>query len=327
MGRASARPPLCPSPPAGHAMLAEPRPNRERQPPRGSRRRAALTLLGLSLAVIVAPAAAPATVQSEAPDRVPWKDRFGQPLPFQSNEEIIEFLRTAEVQAVEDLDVGVTDPRRVELVQNGITVRAALRDFDVTYERIRFEREFYQELRDSYLFDLAAYQLSELLGLHNVPPVTLRRVNGVEATLQIWLEDALVEWDRHEQQITPPDLIAFQKQWHDMLVFDSVIGNVDRNNGNVLYDEKWNHWLIDHSRSFVHGADTMPYLDRILGCSRELYERLQELNRDELTEHLSPPLSSFDIDGVLQRRDRVIEHLDGLIAGHGEDAILFDGYR
>jgi hypothetical protein len=112
-----------------------------------------------------------------------------------------------------------------------------------------------------------------------------------------------------------------------MLVFDSVIGNVDRNNGNILYDENWNHWLIDHSRAFVPGTDKMPYLDRILGCSRDLYRRLQELEGEELMDRLSPPLDRFDVDWILKRRDKVIAHLDGLIAQHGEDAILFDGYR
>jgi len=280
---------------------------------------------GLVVALLLCAAPFPALAQST--DRVPWKDRFGNPLPFQSDEEIIEFLQTAEIQSVEDLEVGITDPRRVELVKDGITLRAALRDFDHTYERMRFEREFYQELRDSYLFDIAAYELSRMLGLNNIPPVTLRRVNGVEASLQIWLEGALVEWDRYEQQIAPPDVISFQKQWHNMLVFDSVIGNVDRNNGNVLYDENWNHWLIDHSRAFVPGTDKMPYLDRILGCSRDLYDRLQELDHDELMERVSPPLDRFDVDWILQRRDKVIAHLDALIAQHGEDAILFDGNR
>jgi hypothetical protein len=310
----------CPSPPhESPKMTIEPR------PVRNARNAARYRRLGLAAALLLC--VAPLAASAQSTSRVPWKDRFGDPLPFQSDEEIIEFLQTAEIQSVEDLEVGITDPRRVELVKDGITVRAALRDFDHTYERMRFEREFYQELRDSYLFDIAAYELSGMLGLNNIPPVTLRRVNGVEASLQIWLEDALVEWDRYEQQIPPPDRISFQKQYHNMLVFDSVIGNVDRNNGNILYDANWNHWLIDHSRAFVPGTDKMPYLDRILGCSRGLYLRLKELDREELMERLSPPLDHFDVDWILQRRDKVIAHLDALIAQHGEDAILFDGYR
>ena len=275
-------------------------------------------LLFLPLAGATSIAAPPA-----GDDDVPWKDRFGNPLPFQSHAEIVEFMRTAEIQSVEDLEVGITDPRRVELVKDGVTMRAALRDFDKTYELMRFEREFYDRLRDSYTFDLAAYELSALLGLNNIPPVTLRTVNGVEATLQIWVEDAMVEWDRFEQKIMPPDEMRFHMQRQNMLVFDSLIGNVDRNNGNVLYDEAWNHWLIDHSRSFLRNDAKMPYLDDIQWCARSLYDGLKALDRDDMATLLSPTLTSPEIDWMLKRRDKVIARLDGLIEERGEDAVLF----
>jgi len=263
------------------------------------------------------------TRPQDADNFVPWKDRFGEPLPFQSDEEIIEFLRTAEIKAVEDLEVGITNPRRVELVKDGIILRAALRDFDETYEQLRFQLNFYPRLRDSFLFDLAAYELSKMLGLNNVPPVALRRVNNVQATLQIWLEDALVEKDRYDAQMIPPDLMFFNKQRENMYVFDSIIGNVDRNLGNVLYDEKWNHWLIDHSRSFPRNADKMIYLDVIHWCSRTMYETLRDFDRDILRERLSPPLGPQEIDAILERRDKVLARLDALIAERGEDAVLF----
>ena len=41
-----------------------------------------------------------------------WKDPDGNPLPFQTDEEIIEFLRTAEIESIEDIGIGVTKPRR-----------------------------------------------------------------------------------------------------------------------------------------------------------------------------------------------------------------------
>lgn len=264
-----------------------------------------------------------AAAQSTLGEPVPWKNRAGEALPFQSDAEILEFLRTAEITAVEDLEVGITDPRRVEMVKDGITVRAALRDFDETFERMRFEFDFYLELRDSFRFDIAAYELAKFFGLDNIPPVTLRTVNGVEATLQIWLEDALVEWDRFDDKIVPPDLLLFQKQRQNMLVFDSFIGNVDRNNGNILYDENWNHWLIDHSRAFVKRDDRMRYLDEIHWCARRLYEGLRDIDAAQLQELVSPPLGPIEIDFMLRRRDKIIARLDALIDERGVDAVLF----
>ena len=221
------------------------------------------------------------------------------------------------------LQVGITDPRRVELLKDGITLHAILRDFDHIHERQRFEREFYNQLRDSFVFDLAAYELARMLGLNNVPPVTLRRVNNVEASLQIWVEDTMVEWDRFEKAIVPPDEMFFQMQRQNMRVFDTIIGNVDRNNGNILYDENWNHWLIDHSRSFLGDANKMPYLGDINWCSRYMYETFKGFDEDLLRERLSPPLEGAQIRAILKRRDKVAERLDALIAERGEARVLF----
>ncbi len=290
----------------------------------------AVRVLSLSCFAVVAllsNAAWAGSVQPESGQRaravVPWKDAFGEPLPFQSDEEIREFMRTADIQLIEELEVGITDPRRVELFKDGITLRAVLRDFDHIHERQRFEREFYNQLRDSFVFDLAAYELARMLGLNNVPPVTLRRVNNVEASLQIWVEDAMVEWDRFEKAIVPPDEMFFQMQRQNMRVFDTIIGNVDRNNGNILYDANWNHWLIDHSRSFLPDADKMPYLDEIEWCSRYMYETLKDFDEDLLLERLSPPLERAHIRAILKRRDKVVERLDALIAERGEAVVLF----
>ena len=54
-----------------------------------------------------------------APMRV-WVGPEGQPLPFGTDEEILEFLRTAEVVDIENIEIGVTRPRRITLEKGGI---------------------------------------------------------------------------------------------------------------------------------------------------------------------------------------------------------------
>ena len=165
-----------------------------------------------------------------------------------------------------------------------------------------------------------------VIGLDHIPPVTLRRIGNDQVTLQAWLEGGLMESDRIARDITPPSLARFRQQTQDMRVFDSVIGNVDRNTGNILLDGDWNFCLIDHSRLFLRNDDTY-YLDRVTACSRWLYERLKTLTLDEIMPVMSPPLSTSEVNWVLRRRDKVIAHIDALIEEVGPGAVLLEGGR
>ena len=54
-----------------------------------------------------------------------------------------------------------------------------------------------------------------------------------------------------------------------MKMFDNFICNKDRNAGNLLVDDDWNLYLIDHSRAFITDKDMavkMEHVDpRVLG--------------------------------------------------------------
>ncbi len=281
-----------------------------------------------SVAVLLSATIA-ATVFAAAPasQSVPWKDIDGNPLPFQSHAEIIEFLETANIESVTPIPVGVTQPRRAVLEMDGVRLRAAMRDYDEVFEEAKIGDEFYARLRDSFVFDVPAYKLSRMLEMDNIPPVAFRRHGGQRVTLQIWLEGGLMETDRVEQGLAPPSTQRYREQTANMRVFDSIIGNVDRNTGNILADEEGTFWLIDHSRSFMRNDDAR-YLERITMCGRNLFERIKALERDQLMESMSPPLTSSEVDWVLRRRDKVVEHIEGLIEERGrEDAVLFDEAR
>ena len=246
---------------------------------------------------------------------------------FQTDEEIIEFLRTAEIESIEDIGIGVTKPRRAVLHRDGVRMQAAVRDYDEIFEELRLERTFYARLRDSYVFDIAAYELARVIGLDHIPPITFRRIDNKQVTVQAWLEGGLMETDRIADGIDPPSWARFRQQQHDMRVFDSLVGNVDRNTSNVLTDGSWNFWLIDHSRAFMRNDDTY-YLPRVRTCSRWLYERLKTLTIDEIKPVMSPPLTASEVDWVLRRRDKVIAYLDALIEEVGDpNIVLIEGGR
>ena len=58
------------------------------------------------------------------------------------------------------------------------------------------------------------------------------------------------EKERQKQKVTPPDKVPWNAQLHILRVFDELIANTDRNQGNMLIDSRWKLWLIDHSRAF-----------------------------------------------------------------------------
>ena len=292
----------------------------------GWRLAAVLALVASTLAAVAPGLAAEHPGRQRSESGPLWKDPDGNPLPFQSDEEIIEFMRTAEIESVADIELGVTNPRRVVLAKDGVRMRAALRDYDETFTRRTFDGVFYPRLRDAFVFDVPAYEMAVLLGLNHVPPVTFRRIGADRVSLQAWLEGALMETDRIAQGIDPPSFQRFRQQTQDMRVFDSLIGNVDRNTGNILMDAEWNFWLIDHSRAFIHSDDTR-YLEHIQACSRQLFARLKTLTAEEMLPVMSPPLTESEVDWVLRRRDKVAAHIDALIAERGEDAVLFDDPR
>jgi hypothetical protein len=108
-----------------------------------------------------------------------WLGEDGAPLPFRNDDEIEEFLRTAEVVELEPIGIGVTNPERVTLEKNGVRAHAVFRCFDRHWSRVRLRGQgMMMNFRDSYRFEAAAYELAGLLGLDSVPPTVTRRVGN-----------------------------------------------------------------------------------------------------------------------------------------------------
>lgn len=282
-------------------------------------------LTGALLFTGLLPAAAPelpAAQPSTAARRI-WSGPEGLPLPFTSDEEVVEFLRTATVIDSEPIPVGVTAPRKLLLEQGGVRAHAVFRDVEIIEERVRLtDGRFVMFLRDSYVNEVAAYRLSRVLGISNLPPAVERRVGGASGSLQIWIESAMTEGERQQRSLEPPDRTRWRRQLMDMKAFDNLINNIDRNQGNMLIDGSWNLWLVDHTRSF--GREwRLPEPQQVLGCSRSLWQRLQQLDLAAVEEALGPYLSSLEVRAVLKRRKLLVDRLQKRIAKRGEAAVLF----
>jgi hypothetical protein len=217
-----------------------------------------------------------------------------------------ELLRSAPVVAMEELGMGLAfQPKKVTLSQEDAELSAVWKHF------ARAKRG------DSYIHEAAAYELDKMLGLDMVPPTVKRAIEGREGTLQLWIHGCKIQKDLRGDT---PDPTEWGHQLSRMKVFDHVIANRDRNQGNILVDPSWAIVLIDHTRAFLD-PETLPELpDRF---DRRLVERLRQLSRPELQTRLKGLLTEAQVDGVLARRDALLARVEKLVAEKGEQAVLF----
>ncbi len=269
-------------------------------------------------------AAATAEARSAAPPAaMRWTEPGGKPLPFRSEDELLEFLRTAEVRSERPLSGGVTFPTKLLLEKDGVLADAIFRDVNEEKSAPTFgggRNDLY--FSDSYIYEPAAYELSRMLGLDNVPPATLRRLHTKNGSVQIWVEHAMTELTRIKDKIKPPDVPRWNRQLQMMNVFDALVYNTDRNRGNILITPDWKLWMIDHTRAFRRN----PFLQNaaaITQCERGLYQKLKTLDESLVRERLKPYLSSFEMDALLTRRKLILERLDAVIAERGEEQVLY----
>src|SRR5919108_6281916 len=96
-----------------------------------------------------------------------WLGPDGAALPFRTSEEAESFLRQARVVKVVKRNLGgVTMARKVLVEKDGIQAHVVVRSFNRVYYNAKFDDGKYRKfLRDSYHNEVAAYELSVLLGL------------------------------------------------------------------------------------------------------------------------------------------------------------------
>jgi len=248
----------------------------------------------------------------------------GRFLPFTTDDEVLAFLADAEVLSVDEIPVGVTNPLKVLLEKDGIRAHAVYRVVDEIHEETRLsDGRLRQRLRDSAILEVAAYKLSIMLGMSTVPPAVERRIGRDHGTLQLWIENTMTEADRRMNDSGPANLLRLNRDIQKMHAFDILVGNDDRNPGNILYErDSWRLWMIDHTRTFqaLYGE---PDFSELHWCERALWERLQALARQEVELELRDYLSSYEIDALFERRDALVGHFQSLIDDRGSGAVLY----
>jgi uncharacterized repeat protein (TIGR03843 family) len=114
------------------------------------------------------------------------------------------------------------------------------------YKPMRGERPLWDFEPGLHRREVAAYRLSEALGLDLVPPTVLRDGPYGEGSVQ-WFVD--VDHRQHYFTIHEerPDL---HDRLRNVAVFDLLANNTDRKSGHVLIDSDDHIWGIDHGLCF-----------------------------------------------------------------------------
>jgi hypothetical protein len=176
---------------------------------------------------------------------------------------------------------------------------------------------------DAYRYNIAGYELSRLLGMSDMIPVTVeRKWNGQTGALAWWIR---WKWDgvmKQQQNLRPPDVDAYNKQMYKVRVFDELIYDTDPNLTNVLITEDWKIWRIDFTRAFRLHKDLKDPGD-IVRCDRQLLEKLRQLNGNEVLEKTKPQLTKDEVKALMARRDKIVAIVQQLVAQKGEGAVLY----
>jgi hypothetical protein len=225
--------------------------------------------------------------------------------------DIEQALAGAAIVRMEAVPIGVTKPQRGYLAAGSPVARFAWKALPPQ------RRAGYNE---SYKAEIAAYHLDRLLEMHMVPPVVERRVDGRVGAAVMWIEDTK-GWDI-SKPIQGPEP-RWSQQVSRMKLFDQLIANIDRNQGNLLYDTDWHLFLIDHSRAFT----TRSSLDGMAvpaAIDRDLWQRIEALTAADLDRVLGAWLSDGERQAILKRRDRMRAAIDRLVKDKGA-AMVFIG--
>ena len=232
------------------------------------------------------------------------------------------FLRTANVVAQKKLDVrddGIdqgdafgwkTDSRRAVSTHRHLQTRFSRRRGN--------RREEFQRFVQIQHCSVSPRQDD---GINNIPMSVERELDGKIGSMTWWLDNIwMTEAERRDRGIKPPASQFWVDELNTVRVFDQLIYNTDRNQGNLLITPDWKVWMIDHTRAFR----TMVALQkrtRFRRIDHKVLRALRKLNTLPIEEELGGYLRPEEISAILGRRDLIVAHFDREIKQNGEDAV------
>ena len=245
--------------------------------------------------------------------------------PTLNKEQITQFLLTAKVVASTPWrGKGITHTWRLTLSDGTVTHDASFQPIDehraeTTFANLHRELNFV----DSYKYNIAAYQVAELLGMDDLLPVYVeRKWKGDSGSLSWWLPVQMDEQDRLKRKIQAPDPDAWNNQMYKIRVFDELVYDTDPNLTNVQIGNDWKIYRVDFSRAFRQDKN-LENAKNLVRCDRNLFAKLKALDGNELQQKTKGYLNKGEAQAVMARRDKIVDYFQKLIAEKGESEVLY----
>ena len=243
-----------------------------------------------------------------------------------SRAEMRAFLLTAKITGEQGTSRGITAPKRLTLTDGVVTHDAGFQSVDSTvppsqrnHPADRFESNF----NDSYRYNLAAFELAELLGIGDMMPVHVEReYNGRKGSLSWWADVQFDEEGRRKKNAQPPHLGEWNQQLYRMRVFAALVRDIDRNLGNILYTPDWRLLMIDFSRAFRLNTELLNQKDLLI-VDRALFRKMESLTLADAQAAVGGYLTKAELEAVMARRDALVAHYRKVIAERGEAAVFY----
>jgi hypothetical protein len=224
--------------------------------------------------------------------------------------DVERFLQGAKIVRVREIGEGVTKPLRATLEDGPLRHDAAIQSVDASRDSMPPGQLLPIPVCDSYKYNLAAYEIGKLLGLSSIPPCVAREYRGRKAAFTWWIDEAMTLTKMREKHLRPPDMASWNTQQFTIGIFDELIFNIDRNQGNLLVDPAWRVWMIDHTRAFRTGlALRNPVLLSRMKLDSALREHLQGLTGADLERCCREYLEPEERGALLARRDTILARL------------------
>jgi hypothetical protein len=237
--------------------------------------------------------------------------------PALNDAEIERFLSGAKITRTKGTAKGITGSTQATMTDGTRTHDAHIQIVDEFKREFRSNAGVELDFRDSWMFNVAAYKLDRVIGLNMVPVSVRGHYRSVPAAFTWWVDDVMMdEGGRIKKKLNPPaaKVSFWNHQIYMMRLFDQLIYNTDRNQGNMLIGSDWRLSLIDHTRAFrKHRELKLPA--HITRCDRAVYEGMKALTFEQLKRELTPYLDEQQIKAILARRDVIVARLDSLGPG------------